>query len=84
MTRWVSVRTVSLVAYAWKYYQKRRKKRNNQPHRPGNGRYISVRLQAPTDEHRLILVLLCHSFTAPICISFARHSSAFSGLFQAS
>ncbi len=32
----------------------------------------------------LTMLLLCHSSTAFVCGSFARHSSAFSGLFQAS
>jgi hypothetical protein len=41
-------------------------------------------LDSPTDENRAILVLLCHSFTASVCGNFARHSLAFSDLFQAS
>jgi hypothetical protein len=35
-------------------------------------------------ENRHIFVVLCHSSKSSICSSFIRHSSAFSGLFQAS
>jgi hypothetical protein len=38
---------------------------------------------AGSERNWIILVLLCQLSTASVCGSFARHSSAFSGLFQA-